>query len=568
MDADLDETTPDAQGMAAQSATLRSSGFIPLSQNRALGHPTLGDNVDAAGTADLMSKKILQQWSGLLSRHSRRERETLRRKAHEASHAELMDRMLLRLPAASRGGHEVRIVRRLSRRPSTVSVSSNHEYRRFAPSVVRRVVKTVLRERRSSDGSSQSELSEHSDVSLRSGGASSSVVRSITRAVYIAAIGDDRVRGRHSLVIYHRSPLRRAIDVAVVICTVGALCLLPLEPLLSASVPVSITPSALPSSWLSLAFGIARVVFMVDVAASTITTYSNSAADVIVTSVRHLAFRYARTWLLVDCAAAFPIEWLVSSTTVGPLLARLPLLCKLLKLQTIRRRLQHEHFRTSWSAPTQIVFRLVAFLLIIHLFACSWASVLLSYHAGGYIAPWAVMHNASRLESTATVYTYAVSDVIAMLAGSTIASESNLLGSRVFAAVCKMLGLLAIPLLAAEFMHIYSQLYASSREYSLHMGTIADSLRKHRLPTELSTRVLQYMHYLWVAHGTFSLQDQMVHKGLSPTLTSEVAIFVHHDLVTKVPFFACCSPAVVQSVVQCIVPEVRPTDLLLLTSDL
>ena len=61
--------------------------------------------------------------------------------------------------------------------------------------------------------------------------------------------------------------------------------------------------------------------------------------------------------------------------------------------------------------------------------------------------------------------------------------------------------------------------------------------------------------YLWHAHGTFELSGAKF-KNLSPALLSEINIYLHRDMVQKVPFFATCSSAVVQAVVQRLVPEV------------
>ena len=64
-----------------------------------------------------------------------------------------------------------------------------------------------------------------------------------------------------------------------------------------------------------------------------------------------------------------------------------------------------------------------------------------------------------------------------------------------------------------------------------------------------------YYGYLWHAHGTFELSGAKF-KNLSPALLSEINIYLHRDMVQKVPFFATCSSAVVQAVVQRLVPEV------------
>ena len=68
---------------------------------------------------------------------------------------------------------------------------------------------------------------------------------------------------------------------------------------------------------------------------------------------------------------------------------------------------------------------------------------------------------------------------------------------------------------------------------------------------------MDYYSYLWERHGTFDVRHNFnLSSELSKCLNSEIFLFFHRRMVTRVPIFRYSSPRVVQAVITCLVPEI------------
>ena len=73
-------------------------------------------------------------------------------------------------------------------------------------------------------------------------------------------------------------------------------------------------------------------------------------------------------------------------------------------------------------------------------------------------------------------------------------------------------------------------------------------MEKLSVPKRLRSRVMDYYSYLWDRHGTFDVRSNWnLSAELSKCLNSEISLFFHRKMVSRVPIFRHSSPRVVRS---------------------
>ena len=97
---------------------------------------------------------------------------------------------------------------------------------------------------------------------------------------------------------------------------------------------------------------------------------------------------------------------------------------------------------------------------------------------------------------------------------------------------------------------LMNALQAKDLVFRNKIDSINDIIRYLDMPEELGERVRQYYEYLWIRYRDLDTGLDEFTKGLPSSLRDEVLLFMHSDLLRKVPLFKSVEPIVVLEVVR------------------
>ncbi|KAL1511127.1 hypothetical protein AB1Y20_005947 [Prymnesium parvum] len=329
---------------------------------------------------------------------------------------------------------------------------------------------------------------------------------------------------------------------------------------------------------------IVRVVFAVDLACGFFTGYRTPRGDEYESSHSKMAMHHLFSWLLPDLLAAFPLN-LVSS--LPRRWADLLLCLKVIKLNYLVRVLGTKRYLLSKEVRAffGIIQLSLSVLLFAHWAACFFWHIELKelersqldsqsanfaryelasavgvnfwmYDVNYNILTWLHInrfvdeYNNLMVDSPYLVATAASWNLLVGNTNNPMQTETE----RVYAAAVMLLGTVLTAYMVAQISVLMTVLNGSGREFSQKIDMITMKMNKMNLPSQLVTRVQQYYSYLWNEHGTFDLRNKFG-SDLSPSLTSEIDIFVHQDLIRNVGFLQACSSSIIQLVVQRLEPQ-------------
>ena len=118
-------------------------------------------------------------------------------------------------------------------------------------------------------------------------------------------------------------------------------------------------------------------------------------------------------------------------------------------------------------------------------------------------------------------------------------------------------GTVITAVIVSQVSVLMATLSASDRQYVHKLSQVNVTMEKLMVPPRLRSRVMDYYSYLWARYGTFDVRNNFnLSSEMSTCLNSEISIFFHRRMVTRVPIFRRSSPRVVQAVITHLAPEI------------
>lgn len=576
---------------------LRDAGRQVIAQQEgqeATDRPRLTRSLASSGamSQQAITEKVTSLWANITVVTRKREEEAEKRRKEEAQHEDMVEQLKIRVSkyhGSASGG--VMIIG--DRRSSAASASPNRDFsvsRQGTANGLSQSVRDLVNvARRSGEDNNpvisrgQSRSGSVSD-NERVAALAAQMVQEKRRSRLVSclvtledAVLGDRAARRGHRVLYHKGAFRRALYVLTLCAAAYSAVIVPFD--------FAFHPLA-PSPALASLDGLVRGIFGLDFLLAFVTTYPNSRTDEIVASPVLIITHYLRSpWATLDLIAALPLPQVIVAAGASPTVAKLVAFTatlKMIKVQALTRHIGMNARNAQLLSALGMLRLLLLVLLLAHWIGCffwfteviilgsrrdatnathvvdagisdEWLSS--SWLISNGFAEPPTMGDSGRV-TLPLHYAYAVSvsSAFYFLAGS-IDGAMLTVGERGFAAGMMMVGSVLTAFMVSQLSMLMQQMNASHRFYRTHMHSVQLMMEKQNLPRELRNRVEQYYSYLWHAHGTFELSGAKF-KNLSPALLTEINIYLHRDMVQKVPFFATCSPAVVQAVVQRLVPEV------------
>src|SRR3989442_10655386 len=80
------------------------------------------------------------------------------------------------------------------------------------------------------------------------------------------------------------------------------------------------------------------------------------------------------------------------------------------------------------------------------------------------------------------------------------------------------------------------------------MNYINNFIRLRNIPFTLQEKIHRYYNYLWSRNK--GMDESIVLRDLPSSLKTEVALFIHHESLSKIPFFQGAEKSFINSVVK------------------
>ncbi|KAK1938243.1 Potassium/sodium hyperpolarization-activated cyclic nucleotide-gated channel 2 [Phytophthora citrophthora] len=280
--------------------------------------------------------------------------------------------------------------------------------------------------------------------------------------------------------------------------------------------------------WYWFAFNkITDAIYLFDVVLNFRTGYVKD-TEVIMDS-RLVAKHYIKSWFIVDLIGSIPVEYIVSFNSTGissverkAFKASVKYM-KVPKLFRVARIIKFVQKYMKFAYAAQVF---ACYISIIHWVACLWAGPMLGL---------------TDVEDPQLAYNEAFySAVLLMLniSAATVDPEWQFL-----AALFGVIGFLFQCLTLASITAGVIGSSSRALQYQEKVRMVMSDLKALHVPRELRKAARSYYDTLWRMKNTSDRYEKAIYEDedLSPALRTEIALFIHRNLIATVPLFQDCS---------------------------
>eukprot|EP00002_Diphylleia_rotans_P022135 TRINITY_DN4331_c0_g1_i9.p1 TRINITY_DN4331_c0_g1~~TRINITY_DN4331_c0_g1_i9.p1 ORF type:complete len:1378 (+),score=193.08 TRINITY_DN4331_c0_g1_i9:484-4617(+) len=249
--------------------------------------------------------------------------------------------------------------------------------------------------------------------------------------------------------------------------------------------------------------------------------------------------RYIKSWFLFDLFAQLPYDLiaLIVGSEYLPFL-RIPRLIKVARLYYYA-----DKWEMEWKALGsyfRIWLLFFTLMLTSHWISCIWWSVG-KFSQNGIDPTW-IDDRGFTSDNLYTQYIASLYWSILVLTtvgfGDIVATNDN---ERIVTICTMLVGTFFYSLLFGNIASVLSTLDAASSRLLHRASLLRKYMSYHRLPEDLKNRIQQYFDVTWTRER--GLDEQSILNDLPTALRSEIAVYIHRELVNKVGFFQAISNA-------------------------
>jgi hypothetical protein len=263
----------------------------------------------------------------------------------------------------------------------------------------------------------------------------------------------------------------------------------------------------------------------------------------IITDQSTIIMHYLRTWLIIDLLAALPFLALLAQSgndagmRTAAVLLGLVRIVKLVKVPHIMAELQDS--LTVNPPIMRLVLFAFWFTLVCHFMALGW--ILIGAAESG--RPPFDMYLRSLYWCLTTVATIGYGDYSPN-------HESNV--QIIYTMVVQVFGVAMYGYIIGNVSGLIANLDAAKAEFLRKTESVNRFMRAHKIPLRDQERVRDYYNYLWYTKGGTGSSD--IISDLPHTLSSDIFLFIHQDILRKVALFRDADELFVREVVQLLKP--------------
>jgi CRP-like cAMP-binding protein len=265
----------------------------------------------------------------------------------------------------------------------------------------------------------------------------------------------------------------------------------------------------------------------------------------LVTSRRHIARHYLRTWFVPDLLSSVPVDFVLTLSKSRSVetkwfhlaydvagrsqrvvhIVRLARFMWTVLLDGSERSVFEWLLYSRYSHLLRIVWIVLLIILVAHYLACGWRLLFITTPMRG-----------SPLEE----YVACFYDVLQLLQGQGVPTTT--IAQNVYATAAILMGSIALATIFGNVAILVSNFNANATSYQRKMESVFAVMGKLQLPPQLRERIHQYYEHLWREYESLDGEIVAFSKGLSHTLELEVVLFKYMDLIVHVPFWRDASP--------------------------
>jgi len=279
-------------------------------------------------------------------------------------------------------------------------------------------------------------------------------------------------------------------------------------------------------------------IFIIDLVVNFFTAYREKATNKLVLNRKAVMLNYLKTYFVADLIALLPL-WLLPE--LHPYIE----LIKLLRLRCLSHMFREHQITSKFSHIYEIATQLVLFVVLLHLCCCFYQLIggvtdvdplLVTPDINGY---------ARRLYLTFALF---LGDAGIVLKPTTPPYEMlfALLLMLIGAVLCAVLfGSVALQLAHASLSRI---------RFNERMRVVNESMHFYRLPRQLQDRTRERYEYAWKQYRGGQEFDELLY-ALSPTLKTDVCVYLYQDMLRNVALFSNCEADVIAALAETLRPQ-------------
>ena len=289
--------------------------------------------------------------------------------------------------------------------------------------------------------------------------------------------------------------------------------------------------------------------FILDIMFNFFTAYYDKFGRLVASRAK-IKSNYLRTWFIIDVLASFPFELFASIGSSGIdrnsdifSLFKFP---RLLRLGRILKFIE----RLGVYANIWRILRLLGIIiLVLHWVTCLWHLIVCgSSDLNELDHAMLAMCEKSWDSPADNAYLQASYWAVLLLLGNDVHPFNN--GTTALSVMMLLVGSFLYAAVFGIVAALMNALQAKDLVFRNKIDSINDIIRYLNMPEELGERVRQYYEYLWIRYRDLDTGLDEFTKGLPSSLRDEVLLFMHSDLLRKVPLFKSVEPIVVLEVVR------------------
>lgn len=299
------------------------------------------------------------------------------------------------------------------------------------------------------------------------------------------------------------------------------------------------------------------IIFLLDIIVQARTGFH--AHGVKVMEAKKVGQRYARSWMVLDIAAAIPFDFIELGEHRWIPAVRLPKLLRLLKLEEVLSPLLEKAPTWVRMFPAPLVI-----LYVSHLMGCGYMGI--SRHEGFGSSDWGLSQEFVDESTPVFLYLYCFFWAYSLMTdrdpSTTSGGTPDSTLQSLFTMTAMLLGVVGIAFVIGKVAAAVDQANEAQSSFQASVSFVARFMSSYDVPPTLKQQVASFHSYVWSktgmagSGGAPALDLPSVLGELPEVLTTDISMHLLYDTVCRVDLFAQLDPGFIPALIKKARPQV------------